>query len=712
MINKFSSPIEALKSVYGYDSFRDGQEDVINQVVSGKDGLFVRATGGGKSITYQIPALCREGTTIVVSPLIALMKDQVEDLVRRGVPAAYINSSLSPEESIDNINSLMSGKYKIFYVAPERLKTDGFVEALLNTNISFFAIDEAHCVSTWGQDFRPSYRKIKDVLEIIENAKGQRIQRYACTATATNLIREDIISELSMNDNFEIVGGFDRPNIDFMVRKSYSKINDLVDMCKQKNDGTTIVYCPTVNGVESVGRELHQNGLRVGVYHGQLESSVKNSVQEKFINGEIDIMVATNAFGMGVDKDNVRHVIHMSMPGNIENYYQEAGRGGRDGKPAKATMLYNERDRSLQEFFIDCGFPKKESIFAVQVFLSSFDDGMPINFSYSDIAMISPDTIKEYQVEAILRILDDQGVIRLHNFEVRDPNPTIEIIDASKVLDLSYLDERRKNVLDSLNIMDRYSKTKRCLREFILDYFDEEPEFKQCGHCGTCYENELERGQIEGIIPDEAVRACLGLAGELTKKVTEPDFTELLLGVRSRIFIERGLNDLNNYGALSNWTRSDVSAVVSRLIQSEYLYCSDRSSNSVIITPKGEELAKQSKITMVKATEGVRSVVMNGDDRDVNNDNRVKSTHAVLDHVLYQRLQLMRTNLSNIHEKAPFMIISDSVMKLIAITKPVSKDELSSLGMTPSRIKSYGEDIIRLVIENEKNLDQSSSLNV
>ncbi|WP_025562592.1 ATP-dependent DNA helicase RecQ [Psychromonas sp. SP041] len=712
MINSFTSPKEALKKVYGYDSFREGQEEVINNIVNGLDGLFVRATGGGKSITYQIPALCKDGVAIVVSPLIALMKDQVEALTSKGVPSAYINSSLSAEQTIQNINGLVSGQFKVFYVAPERLNTDAFIEALINSNISMFAIDEAHCVSTWGQNFRPSYRKIKGVIEQVEQAKGRRIQRYACTATATSAIRSDIISELGMQNNFEIVGSFDRPNIEFIARKSYKKINDLVDICKQTVDGSIIVYCPTVKSVELITRELVQNDISAASYHGRLNSDVKNSVQDKFANDELKVIVATNAFGMGVDKDNVRYVIHTSMPGNIENYYQEAGRAGRDGKDSKAILLFNEKDRVVQEFFINCNFPPKESIRAVQVFLTSFDNGMPINFSPEEITMISPDNIKDYQVNAILKILEAQNVIKLHNFDVNETNPTIEVIDKNVQLNFDAINQRKSVVLDALNVMDRFSKTKRCLREFILDYFDETPESKHCGNCGTCHSNELARGQIEGLIPDEAVRSVLGLANELTKKVTLNDFNDLLLGVKSKFFIQRGLNSLNGYGSLSNWSKSDVESVVTELINAEYLYVSARSQDAILITPKGESLAAQSKISMVKSSEGAKSITMSNDDRDVNDENRIKTNGTVLDHVLYKEVVQMRTSLSEKHEKAPFMIYSDSTAKLIATVKPRTKEELTQLGMTNSKVKSYGQDIINLVENNEKHYDNSPSMGI
>lgn len=710
MMNKvFSTPIEALQTVFGYDEFRPNQEEVINQVINGQDGLMIMATGGGKSLTFQIPAMCKEGTTIVISPLIALMKDQVETLNRKGVSAGFMNSSLSVDQSSEVTSKLSNGEYQVFYVAPERLANEDFQEILKNIEIPLFAVDESHCISTWGKDFRLSYRRIPEVLEMLEKHKGKRIPRYAVTASATELIRQDIINELGMVDHFEKVGSFDRPNIEFNVRNSINKNNDVIDICRQNPDEPTIIYCATIKTATTLTEELNRSGVKTGLYHGQLDTAVKNQVQDDFLSDKLNVMVATNAFGMGVDKPNVRKVIHYQMPGNLENYYQEAGRAGRDGEESKAIMLYNEKDRKLQDFFIDTSFPEVKVIEGVQMFLRAFDDGMPIAFSFEEISRIAPDDIKDYQVEAILRILDDQGVIRLHGFEIGQ-DPTIEVLDAHKELNLDYLIERRKVVVDNLNIMDRFCRTKRCNREFLLDYFGEKQKEDECGHCGTCYDKQLSRGKTDGLIPDEAIRSALSLAKELGTKANERDYIDLLLGVQSRFFKARKLDQLPHFGSLSQWTKSETKRLVEHLTQSELLYQSPLNGNAVVITPKGlSTLSEKNTLTMT-APAGIKATLEVG--ASGKKESKVQKTNELFDHVLFEKLSGLRSNLSSINEKPPFMIVSDTIMKKIAQSKPTSIEELGALGMTPVKINSYGEDIIKLVSTYDRVIEEEDSMDV
>lgn len=346
---KMSDKLSVLKDYFGHDFFRDGQEQIVDALLDGRDALCIMPTGAGKSMCYQIPALLFDGVTIVVSPLISLMKDQVGSLVQSGVPAAYINSSLSYPQFLRVLSNVEHGKYKIIYVAPERLLTDGFLDTCKKIKISMVAVDEAHCVSQWGQDFRPSYLKIISFVESLAN----RPIVGAFTATATNDVKEDIKKILRLENPFEITTGFDRPNLFFGVIKSSSKDEKLIDLIRERGDRSGIVYCATRKNVESVCELLCDNGFSAARYHAGLDEYERRKNQEDFVFDRKNIMVATNAFGMGIDKSNVTYVIHYNMPKNIESYYQEAGRAGRDGGEADCILLYSPRDVRLNRFMIE-----------------------------------------------------------------------------------------------------------------------------------------------------------------------------------------------------------------------------------------------------------------------------------------------------------------------------------------------------------------------
>lgn len=346
---KMSDKLSVLKDYFGHDSFRDGQEQIVDALLDGRDALCIMPTGAGKSMCYQIPALLFDGVTIVVSPLISLMKDQVGSLVQSGVPAAYINSSLSYPQFLRVLSNVEHGKYKIIYVAPERLLTDGFLDTCKKIKISMVAVDEAHCVSQWGQDFRPSYLKIVSFIKCLEN----RPIVGAFTATATNDVKEDIKKILRLENPFEITTGFDRPNLFFGVIKSSSKDEKLIDLIRERGDRSGIVYCATRKNVESVCELLCDNGFSATRYHAGLDEYERRKNQEDFVFDRKNIMVATNAFGMGIDKSNVTYVIHYNMPKNIESYYQEAGRAGRDGGEADCILLYSPKDVRLNRFMIE-----------------------------------------------------------------------------------------------------------------------------------------------------------------------------------------------------------------------------------------------------------------------------------------------------------------------------------------------------------------------
>ena len=340
---------ELLKKYFGYDSFRTGQDVIIEKILNKKDVLGIMPTGAGKSICYQIPAMCFEGVTIVVSPLISLMKDQVDSLNQIGIPSTFVNSTLSSLEYIQTIENISQNVYKIIYVAPERLESEDFIRLINSINVSMFAIDEAHCVSQWGHDFRPSYREIANV---ILNMKKRPIVA-AFTATATEIVKKDIINLLHLEEPFLLTTGFDRSNLKFSVESISNKSDYITNYLEKHKNNSGIIYCLTRKSVDSLHNMLSELGYSVSKYHAGMSDKERNKNQEDFVYDRTSIMIATNAFGMGIDKSNIRFVIHYNMPRDLESYYQEAGRAGRDGEPSECILLYSRSDIVTNKFLIE-----------------------------------------------------------------------------------------------------------------------------------------------------------------------------------------------------------------------------------------------------------------------------------------------------------------------------------------------------------------------
>ena len=345
------TPHSILKKFFGYDSFRPGQEQIVQRLLAGQDVLAVMPTGAGKSICYQVPALMLPGITLVVSPLVSLMKDQVGALVQAGVAAAFLNNSLTDNQKALMLHRAREGWYKIIYVAPERLEMPGFQRFVQEQQISMVTVDEAHCISQWGQDFRPSYLRIQAFVDSLPT----RPVVGAFTATATAHVRDDIRTHLALRDPYEVTASFDRPNLYFATQRALpsEKPRRLLELVLQEGNNAGIVYCSTTKQVDDTARLLQSRGIRAAAYHAKLDADTRRRNQDDFLYDRVQVMVATNAFGMGIDKPNVRFVIHYNMPKDLESYYQEAGRAGRDGQPSRCTLLYSGTDVRTIRFFID-----------------------------------------------------------------------------------------------------------------------------------------------------------------------------------------------------------------------------------------------------------------------------------------------------------------------------------------------------------------------
>jgi ATP-dependent DNA helicase RecQ len=460
-----------LQRHFGYPDFRGGQSDAVRAALTRRDVLVLMPTGGGKSLCYQVPALTLAGLTIVVSPLISLMKDQVDALLRAGVSAALLNSTLPRDEADSVLARARSGGLKLLYVAPERFDSDVFQRELPHLGVTLLAVDEAHCVSQWGHDFRPSYLRLGAVREQLG------VPVIALTATATPAVRADVVCQLRLHDPITIARGFDRPNLRWEVVGAPDRAAKdllLLRLLHRVTDGVAIVYAPTRKAVDSLTDLVRRAGLDATAYHAGMSARDREHVQNAFMGEQFRIVIATCAFGMGIDKPNVRLVAHYTMSGSLEAYYQEAGRAARDGAHGRCVLLFAPGDRQVHDFMIEQSHPPRELI--EQVVRQLRQHG-PLRVQESVAVAARAAAVAPRQAEAVLRILQRQkvlcdagdGTLRLHG--------TIDWDDALA---------RRRHELGRLDAMDGYARTRTCRRGYVLHYFGDPDAMHRCPDCDNC----------------------------------------------------------------------------------------------------------------------------------------------------------------------------------------------------------------------------------
>ncbi|MCB1088132.1 MAG: ATP-dependent DNA helicase RecQ, partial [Verrucomicrobiae bacterium] len=555
-------PRAALERHFGFGEFKEGQERVVSALVSGRDALVVMPTGGGKSLCYQLPALVMDGVTIVVSPLIALMKDQVDALQQKGIAATLINSTLTPAEQQQRIEGLRQGAYKLVYVAPERFRSRSFTETLKRVDIALFAVDEAHCLSQWGHDFRPDYLRLKEALAALDHP-----QTAAFTATATPEVRADILQHLALRDPFVSVSGFERPNLSLTVtqvagnREKYDRLEEVV-----REHRTGIVYCATRKKVEEVADSLALKGLKVIAYHGGMEDRDREHAQNVFLNKTKDVVVATNAFGMGIDRSDVRFVVHFETPGSVEAYYQEAGRAGRDGEPAMCELLFNYADTRTQEFFIEGNNPGYDVICDVYRLIRTLADEkhelkMPIR-ELSDAVGAK----NEMAVGSALSTLVRAGYLERFDIageRVRGTRLTRpEIPPEGLEVDRAALSEKERRDREKLEAMIRFAYSEDCRQQWILAYFGEK-DAPECGSCDICQrhgeksdrrppKDDAEFLLVQKVLAGVA-RASRKLAdGRWEARFGKGKIVAMLTGSRSQEVISARLDELSTHGILKS----------------------------------------------------------------------------------------------------------------------------------------------------------------
>ncbi|HEX4421506.1 MAG TPA: ATP-dependent DNA helicase RecQ [Kofleriaceae bacterium] len=583
-------------AMFGHTSLRPGQADVIADILSGQPVIAVMPTGAGKSLCYQLPALVlgeRGGVTLVVSPLIALMKDQVDALRARGIPAVALTSAAAMDEQREIIEGIRAGIYTLIYVAPERFRSPRFVDALrgMAGRLGLVAIDEAHCISEWGHDFRPDYRRIG---ELIRQLGASRVAAF--TATATPEVRRDIAHQLGFDTPRMHVRGFDRPNLYYAVERvggGDDKIDKLVELVRTRDGGVALVYASTRKNAEKYAAALKVAGMRTRVYHAGLEGAVREKAQDVFMSGQLDAIVATNAFGMGVDKSDIRLVVHADIPRSPEAYYQEAGRGGRDGKPTRCVLLFNHSDIKLQEFLIDASYPSAELLRGIWKLLrdrpelgalTPYDDELEARLRNQ----LGGD-IKGATMGAAIRILERHGMLRRDDERLAASRPEPGVYPP---LDVESLARRADVERSKLRTMVEYAYYPRCRRQFVLEYFGDQEwidRARQCGGCDTC--EAIAHGRPSTMVLSEselaAIRGLLGLVGALHGRFGRMRVVKIAVGTED----DPRFDELAERNCLRGWRERPALDLLRALEGAGLVEASRGEYPTITITRRGDQVA-------------------------------------------------------------------------------------------------------------------------
>lgn len=703
---------QALKQYFGFDSLRPGQDEVVAAIMAGRDALAIMPTGKGKSLCYQLPSLCRPGVTVVVSPLIALMKDQVDALQAKGIPAAAINSSLGADEYRQVMGAFRRGKLKIIYVAPERFGQEGFMNLLREMPIGLLAVDEAHCLSQWGHDFRPDYLRLGRVREALGYP-----QTVALTATATAHVREDILTTLQLRDPATIISGFARDNLDFHIthcegkKAKLERIQKVVARWK-----TGIIYCSTRKNVMQVFEALSAYHVNAVAYHAGMTDEEREFSQNAFMNRRADVVVATNAFGMGIDRADVRFVLHYEIPGSVEAYYQEAGRAGRDGEPAVCELLFNHADLKTQEFFFEGSNPSLQLIRSVYNFLRFECDPLSheLHLTVDAITTRLGKDVNPMGVGTALSSLIHAGAIQRFDVpgsqakgtRVLYPETNFECLP----IDAESIEQKAKRDHQKIEAMTRYAYAMGCRQQWILDYFGE-PNSEPCGHCDVCAataDETHEPLQGEDLI---IVRKALSGVARASKRGADGRWEaiygrgkvmDMLRGAKNAS-MHRFLTSLSTYGILSELTDARMKALFRAMYEGGLLQSSGGDMPLITLSQKGEDVMMgraEARISLrvwskpVKPSKSARAA----------RAERILQGIALgrMDKELYERLAELRRDIAEDHNFPAYRVMNNETLRALATIKPTTPEAASRIkGVGPHLLRTFMPAFLELIRDYE-----------